>query len=80
MTEDIPQLNKVELITEPSISTTADDAARVDMATITTAGSCWIDPIIEFLTEDSVQDDESEANKVHQVASRYWLSADRKLY
>ena len=80
MTEDIPRLIKVELITEPSISTTTDDATRVDMTTITTARSCWMDPIIKFLAENRVQDDESEANKVHRVASRYWLSADRKLY
>ena len=39
-----------------------------------------MDLIIEFLAEDRVPDDESEANKVRRVASRYWLSADRKLY
>ena len=50
------------------------------MVAITTTGSCWMDLIIEFLAEDRVPDDESEANKVRRVASRYWLSADRKLY
>ena len=80
MTEDIPQLIKVELITEPSICTTAEGATRVDMTAITTTGSCWMDSIIEFLVEDRVLDDESEANKVRQVASRYWLSANRKIY
>ena len=80
MTEDIPRLIKVELITEPSISTTAEDSTRVDMAAITTTESCWMDPIIEFLAEDRIPDDESEANKVRRVASRYWLSVDRKLY
>ena len=39
-----------------------------------------MNPIIEFLAEDRVSDDESETNKVCRVASRYWLSADRKLY
>ena len=39
-----------------------------------------MDPIINFLAEDRVPDDEKEANKIRQVASRYWLSADRKLY
>ena len=80
ITEDIPRLIKVELITEPSINTTAEGAIRVDMAAITTTGSCWMDPIIEFLAEDRVPDDASEANKVRRVASQYWLSADRKLY
>ena len=80
MMEDIPRLIKVELITKLSIGTTADGATRVDMIAITTTGSCWMDPIIEFLAEDRVPDDESKANKVRWVASRYWLSADRKLY
>ena len=57
-----------------------DGATKVDVAAITTIRSCWMDPIIEFLVEDRVPDDESEANKVHRVALRYWLSADRKLY
>ena len=80
MTEDIPRQIKVELIGEPSISTTADGATKVNVAAITTAGSCWMDPIIEFLAEDRIPDDESEANKICRVASRYWLSANRKLY
>ena len=80
MSEDIPRQIKVELIGEPSISATADCAAKVNVVAITTTGSCWMDPIIKFLAENRVQDDESEANKVHRVASRYWLSADRKLY
>ena len=71
MTEDIPRLIKVELITKPSISTTADGATRVNVVAITTTGSCWMDPIIEFLAEDRVPDDESEANKVCRVALRY---------
>ena len=39
-----------------------------------------MDPIIKFLAEDRVSNDESKANKVRRVASRYWLLADRKLY
>ena len=50
------------------------------MMTITTNGSCWMDLIIEFLAEDRVPNDESEANKVRRMASRYWLSTDRKIY
>ena len=71
MTEDIPRLIKVELITKPSISTMADGATRVNVVAITTTGSCWMDSIIEFLAEDRVPDDESEANKVCRVALRY---------
>ena len=50
------------------------------MAAITTAGSCWMDLIIEFIAEDRIPDDKSKANKIRRVASPYWLSADRKLY
>ena len=40
MTEDIPRQIKVELIVEPSISVMANWATKVDMAAITTVGSC----------------------------------------
>ena len=78
MTEDILRQIKIELIGERSIRAVANWATKV--AAVTTVGSCWMDPIIEFLTKDRVPDDENEANKIRRVASRYWLSADRKLY
>ena len=37
-------------------------------------------PIIDFLADDQIPDNEKEANKVRRAASRYWLSEDRKLY
>ena len=40
MTEDIPRRIKVELISEPSIRAAIDYATKVDVAAITTAGSC----------------------------------------
>ena len=80
MTKDIPWQIKVELIVEPSISATADWATKVDVVAITITGLCWMDPIIEFLTKDRIPNDESEANKIRQIASQYWLSANRKLY
>ena len=48
MTEDILWQIKIELIGEPSIGAATDWATKV--ATVTTTGSCWMDPIIEFLT------------------------------
>ena len=71
MAEDIPRQIKVELISKPSISTMANGATRVDVAAITTTGSCWMDPIIKFLSEDRILDDESEVNKICRIASRY---------
>ena len=58
----------------------ADCATRVDVAAITTTGSCWMDPIIEFLAEDRILENESEVNKIYRIASCYWLSPDRKLH
>ena len=48
--------------------------------TVLTIEPCWMDPIVYFLAEDHISDDEEKANKVHRVASRHWLSVDRKLY
>ena len=80
MTKEVPRLIKVELIREPSMSM-ADNAsiAGVDVAMISATRPCWMDPIIDFLVEDRVPDDEKEANKIRRVASRYWLLVDRKL-
>lgn len=39
-----------------------------------------MNPIIDFLVDDRVPDNEKEANKIRKVAARYCLSKDRKLY
>ena len=39
-----------------------------------------MDPIIDFLAEDQLPNDEKEASKVRWVAARCCLSTDRKLY
>ena len=79
--EDTPRLVKIELIKEPSISVkNIYDQARVEVAKVTVANPCWMNPIIDFLTEDKVPDDEDEAEKIRRVAPRYWLSSDHKLY
>ena len=65
MTEKVPRLIKVELIVELSIKAAIGvGATRVDIAMISAIGPCWIDPIIDFLAEDRVLDDEKEANKI----------------
>nr|XP_023893256.1 uncharacterized protein LOC112005238 [Quercus suber] len=74
MTKDVPWLIKVELIVEPSINV----AVGVGVAVISTTDPCWMDPIIDFLAEDRVLDDEKKANRV--VAAPYWFSKDHKLY
>ena len=64
----------MELIAEPSINT------AIGVAVVSMAGPCLMDPIINFLVEDQVLDDEKEANRVCRVAAWYWLLADRKLF
>ena len=77
----IPWLIRVELVPEPSIKVVGSEGAtRVEVTTVATRGPSWMDPIVDFLADDRIPDDEKEANKVRRVAARYWLSRDRKLY
>ena len=43
-------------------------------------GPSWMDPLIQFLKEDALPEEKSEANKIRRKASRFWLSEDLKLY
>ena len=72
--EGIPRLIKVKLIMEPSIN------AGAGVSLVVTIVPCWMDPIIKFLVEDQVLDDEKEVEKVRRTTARYWLSIDYKLY
>ena len=65
MTKEVPRMIKVELITEPSIN------AAVGVSVVAMSKPCWKDPIINFLAEDRVPDDEKEASRVRWVAARY---------
>ena len=80
-TEDTPRLVKIELTKELSISVKSDyNQARVEVAMVSVANLCWMNPIIDFLAEDKVSDDEKKAKKIRRVVPQYWLSVDRKLY
>ncbi|XP_075636794.1 uncharacterized protein LOC142609038 [Castanea sativa] len=70
----VPWLIKMELVPEPSI------AARALILQVTEVEKCWMDPIIDFLSEDRAPEDEKEAAKVRRTFARYWLSVDQKLY
>ena len=81
ITEEVPQLIKVKLIREPSNNMEDNcNSTGVDVAVVSTTRPYWMNPIIDFLTEDKVSDDEKEAKKIRQVAPRYLLSANHKLY
>ena len=74
MIEEVPRIIKVELIVEPSIN------AAIGVSVVITLEPCWTDPIIDFLAEDRVLNDEKKASRVRRVAAWYWLSANHKLY
>ncbi|XP_023929642.1 uncharacterized protein LOC112040954 [Quercus suber] len=81
MGEEIPRLIKVKLVPKPSVRPISNSGvAVIDITAITKLGPCWMDPIIDFLAEDSLLGDEKEGNKIHRMALRYWLSKDWTLY
>ena len=65
MTEEVPRLIKVELMAKPSVN------ATVGVSVVAVSELCWMDPIIDFLAEDRVSDDEKEAGRICRVAARY---------
>ena len=66
MTEDVPRISKVELITKPSVNTIIDvGVVGISVTTVSTAKPCWMNPIVDFLVEDRIPDDEKDASKVH---------------
>ena len=68
--KDILQLIKVELVPEPSIKVVGNEGAtKVEVTAVVTLGPSWMDPIIDFLADDQIPDDEKEANKVRRVAA-----------
>ena len=74
MIEEVPWIIKVELVAKPSIN------AMISVSMIAMFEPCWMDSIIDFLTEDRVPNYEKEAVRISRVATRYWLSIDCKLY
>ena len=65
MTEDIPWIIKVELIIEPSKNTITDvSVVGINVTIVSTAESCWMDSIVDFLAKDCIPDDEKEASRV----------------
>ena len=74
LTEEVPPPIKVELVTELSIST------GIGVSVVAMAELCWMDPIINFLAEGQVPNDEKETDRIRRVFVWYWLSADRRLY
>ena len=65
ITEDIPWIIKVEFIIVPSKNTITDvSVVRIRVTTVSAVEPCWMDPIVDFLAEDCMLDDEKEASRV----------------
>ena len=57
LTEEVRRLIKVEVVKKSSID------VKVNISIVMVSELCWIDPIIEFLVEDHVPNDEKEVKK-----------------
>ena len=57
LTEEVQRLIKVEVVKESSIN------VKVNISIVMVSKPCWMDPIIEFLAEDHVPNDEKEVKK-----------------
>ena len=57
LTEEVPQLIKVEVVQKPSID------VKVNVSIVIVSKPCWMDPIIDFLVKDRVPNNEKEAEK-----------------
>ena len=57
LTEEVRRLIKVEIVKGSSID------IKVNISIVMVSEPCWMDPIIEFLVEDHVPNDEKEVKK-----------------
>ena len=62
LTKEVPRLIKVEVVKEPSID------VRMNVSNVRVSECCWMNPIIEFLVEDHVPNNEKEADRIHRMA------------
>ena len=63
----------IELLSEPSIHKFVDHVMPVDHST------CWVDPILEYLTKGKIPEEKSEARRIKYQANRYTV-LNEKLY
>jgi len=43
-------------------------------------GPSWMDPLVQFLKDDILPEEKTEADKIWRKVSRFWLFEDQKLY
>ncbi|XP_075633846.1 uncharacterized protein LOC142606367 [Castanea sativa] len=72
--QTIRRFQKGEVIKEPSIE------SKVNVSNVKVYEPCWMNPIVDFLAEDRVPDNEKEVERIRITAAQYWLSKDQRLY
>ena len=73
--QDLPRVILVEDLYKPT--ETRRETTQIHQIR---AGPSWMDSIIQFLKEDILPEERTEADKVQRKATRYWLSENQKLY
>ena len=63
--DDTLRETPIELLSEPSIRRSADYVMPVDYI------PCWVEPILEYLTNGIVPEDKNEARRIKYQANRY---------
>ena len=73
--QDLPRVILVEDLYKPI--ETRRETAQIHQIRV---GPSWMDSIIQFLKEDILPEERTEADKIRRKATRYWLSENKKLY
>ena len=74
-TQNLPQVILIENLYKPT--EIRRETTRIHQIR---AGPSWMDSIIQFLKEDTLPEERTEADKVQRKATRFWLSENQKLY
>ncbi|XP_050290188.1 uncharacterized protein LOC126728405 [Quercus robur] len=74
-TQDLPRMILVEDLCKTS--SVERDTIRIHQIK---RNPSWMDPIMNFLKDDTLPEGKLEAEKIRRSAPRFWLSEDHKLY
>ena len=75
LAHDLPRMILVEDLCQTSLI--GRDTARIHQIR---RNPSWMDPIKNFLKDDTLPEGKLEAEKIRRNAPRFWLSEDHKLY
>lgn len=70
----IPRMINAKMLERPSIE------PQVMVAALSELESCWMDPYIAFLLDETLPGDAKEVEKVRRTEAHFWLSNDGRLF